>query len=275
MVGIEWVVHVSLLQATEISFDARGFLYELSNHHVLALDADGQIRQRYTAYLTPSNSLVSQWYRRMVAKAGGIALYPTRPLEDTTQADLASLGLSDEHPFVSTARQTLDQLLAGDTTSFPPQAQNYLRERLGVQVESDWQAATQRGQPLSEALARWLIGQGEGESVEFKTSLTSQLRRSAIETLAAFAVKNGGTVFFGVKDDGTICGVQATDKTVRDRADEIRANTDPPLTPEYLRLQLFQFNEGTVLAVSVDPFLRECRAYGRVCRRVGSQTLRE
>jgi ATP-dependent DNA helicase RecG len=151
--------------------------------------------------------------------------------------------------------------------------QGYL-ERLGVWVEGDWQAATQRGWPLTEARARRLIAQGEGERVEFKESLTSQLRRAAVETLAAFAAKHGGTVFFGVRDDGTLRGVQVGQQTLEKLAREIESNTDPPLTAPHLRVALFQFAEGTVVAASVDSMQRECRAYGRVCRRVGRQTWR-
>lgn len=274
MVGIEWVAHTSLLQAATSDFDARGFLHELLNHHVLALDAEGQMRQRYAEWLTPRYPFVSQWFQRMVGKAGGVVLYPWRPLDDAVQAELAGLGLDDAHPFVSTARQTLDRLLAGDAVSFAPDAQGYLRDCLGVRVEGDWQAATQRGWPLTEARARQLTAQGEGERVEFKESLTSQLRRAAIETLAAFAAKHGGTVFFGVRDDGTICGVQVGQRTLEKLASEVERNTDPPLTAPHLRVALFQFVEGTVLAASVDAIQRECRAYGRVCRRVGRQTQR-
>ncbi len=277
MVGTEWVVHTSLLQATETSFDAQGFLHELLSHHVLALDNAGRIRRQYNAWLnTRRNSFVSQWYQQMTRREGRIeSRYPLQLLEDEVQADLARLGLlDDEHPFVSVARQTLDRLLAGDSASFSPDAQDYMRGRLGIRVESDWQAATQRGHPLTEARARWLIDQSEGEGVEFKKSLTSQLRKSAIGTLAAFAAKNGGTVFFGVMDDGTICGAQTGKKTLEKLASEIERNTDPPLTAPHLRVQLFQFAEGTVLAASVDSIQRECRAYGRVCRRVGRQTQR-
>jgi len=278
MVGTEWAVHTSLLQAAETSFDAQGFLHELLNRHILALDNAGRIRRQYKAWLdTHRNSFASQWYQQMISRAGSIeSRYPLQLLEDEVQADLAGLGLlDDEHPFVSVARQTLDRLLAGDSASFSPNAQDYLRGRLGIRVESDWQAATQRGHPLTEARARWLIAQGEGESVEFKKSLTSQLRKSAIETLAAFAAKNGGTVFFGVLDDGTICGVQIGKRTLEKKvAGDIKTNTDPPLTAPHLRVQLFQFAEGTVLAASVDSIQRECRAYGRVCRRVGRQTQR-
>ncbi len=273
MDGIEWVVHSSVLQAAQASdFDAQGFLHEIINHHNLALDEEGQIRQHYTPWLI-GNSFVARWFQRVVA--GNVVKYPSQSLEDEVQTHLADLGLlNDDLAFVSTTRQTLDQLLAG--RGFSPDAREYLRERVCVQVVADWQAAVRHGQALTEARARWLIAQSEGESVEFKSSLTTQLRKGAIETLAAFAVKNGGTVFFGVRDDGSICGVQVGKKTLEDLAWRIQNNTDPSLTAPHLRIKDFDFGGKVVLAVSVDSIPgRECRAYGHVCRRVGRRTQRE
>lgn len=272
MDGIEWVVHTSVFRAVQVSdFDAQGFLHELLNHHKLALDEDGQIRQQYDPWLI-GNTFVAQWFRRMIAS--DVVIYPLQSLENEVQVHLAGLGfLSDEYPFVSTARQTLDQLLAG--RGFSPYVQEYLRERVGIHVVADWQTAIQHGQPLTGARARWIIAQGEGESVEFKSSLTTQVRKGAIETLAAFAAKNGGTVFFGVRDDGTICGVQVGQNTLEQLAGEIPDNTDPPLTAPHLRIKDFDIGGRIVIAVSVDSISeRECRAYGRICRRVGRRTQR-
>ena len=278
MVGIEWVVHTSLFQAvTAYDFDAQSFLIEVLNHHVLAMDGEaGQIRQHYAPWLARHRWLY-EWFRRMVSKAGGIVIYPLYPLEEEIQADLASLGLGDdEHSFVSVAHRTLDKYLAGDRPSFSSDVHKYLRERLHIQVITDWQAATQYGQPLTEARVRWLMTQGEGESIEFKESLGSRLRQRAIETLAAFAAGDGGCVLFGVRDDGTVCGVQIGRNTLEQLAWEIPDKTDPPLTAPYLRIQEFRLDEGTVVAVSVDSIpARECRAYDRVCRRVGRRTQRE
>ena len=149
-----------------------------------------------------------------------------------------------------------------------------MRNHLYIQVVTDWQAAIQRGQPLTEARVRWLIAQGEGERIEFKQSLTTQLRRGAIETLAAFAAKNGGHVLFGVRNDGTVCGVQIGQNSLEKLAGEILANTSPSLTAPYLRIEQFHFDEEIVLIVSVDAVHRECRAYGRICQRVGRRTQR-
>jgi predicted HTH transcriptional regulator len=77
--------------------------------------------------------------------------------------------------------------------------------------------------------AQRLIQQGEGQQIEFKASFSES--REAIETLCAFTHADGGTVFFGVRDDGTIVGVQLGKKTLEDFANQVRSNTQSPLTP--------------------------------------------
>ncbi len=52
-----------------------------------------------------------------------------------------------------------------------------------------------------------LIKQGEGLTVEFKKS-TTDITRDVYETVCAFSNREGGHIFLGVKDDGTILGIQ-------------------------------------------------------------------
>lgn len=49
-----------------------------------------------------------------------------------------------------------------------------------------------------------LIERGEGPTLEFKESLPSSLARS----LTAFANARGGIILLGVRDDGTVAGVE-------------------------------------------------------------------
>lgn len=48
-----------------------------------------------------------------------------------------------------------------------------------------------------------ILDAGESETIEFKTTFG----RETIETLVAFANRNGGTVLVGVKDHSAVCGV--------------------------------------------------------------------
>ncbi len=65
-----------------------------------------------------------------------------------------------------------------------------------------------------------LIAKGESKTVEFKSTLRycltnktplKKLEHSAFKNLAAFLNSEGGTLFIGVDDDGTILGLEATD----------------------------------------------------------------
>ncbi len=94
--------------------------------------------------------------------------------------------------------------------------------------------------------ARQLIQQGEGQCVEFKASLSEA--RVAIETLCAFTHADGGTVFFGVRDDGTIVGVQLGKKSQEDFANQVRSNTESPITP---RIYKCAIDGKSVVAVVV------------------------
>lgn len=94
---------------------------------------------------------------------------------------------------------------------------------------------------------RRLIQQGEGQRIEFKTSFSEA--REAIETLAAFTHADGGTVLFGVRDDGTIAGVQLGKKSLEDFANQVRSNTESRLTP---RIYQCAIDGKSVVAVVVE-----------------------
>lgn len=111
-----------------------------------------------------------------------------------------------------------------------------------------------------------LIQQGEGQRVEFKASFAQA--RDAIQSLCALAHAEGGTVFFGVRDDGTICGVTVGRKTLEDFANQVQVNTQPPLTP---RIHKGTLEGNDVVAAAVDklPPSAVCFAYNVAYIRVG------
>ncbi len=69
-----------------------------------------------------------------------------------------------------------------------------------------------------------LIQKGEGTTLEFKESLSSSFARE----LVALANTIGGKILLGVRDDGTVVGVQDTN-TLRARIQDIARNCDPPV----------------------------------------------
>src|SRR5690606_1886866 len=59
-------------------------------------------------------------------------------------------------------------------------------------------------------MLRQLIRQGEGETVDFKHTITSP--RKIAKTLVAFANTKGGRIRIGVKDNGAVCGTRADEE---------------------------------------------------------------
>lgn len=95
--------------------------------------------------------------------------------------------------------------------------------------------------------ARTLIASGEGQRVEFKRSFAQA--KDAIVALCAMANADGGVVFFGVSDDGTIEGAHLGKKTLEDFSSQIKANTQPNLVPQIYQLEV---DGRTVVAAVVE-----------------------
>ncbi len=57
-----------------------------------------------------------------------------------------------------------------------------------------------------------LISAGESQTIEFKTSF----QKEVIESVVAFSNAKGGKIFIGVKDDGSIQGLQLGKETLKD-----------------------------------------------------------
>lgn len=113
------------------------------------------------------------------------------------------------------------------------------------------------------------IANDEGQRTEFKASFAQ--RRPAIESLCGFAHAEGGVVIFGVNDDRIVVGVDLGKRTLEQFAQDLRQNTDPPLTVTIDQLDLEQ---GTVVAIEVAPVAQGeiVQAYGRFFIRVGNTT---
>ncbi len=111
-----------------------------------------------------------------------------------------------------------------------------------------------------------LIADGEGQRTEFKESFSE--KREAIESLCAFAHSLGGTVIFGVRDDGSVCGVQLGKKTLEDFANTLKQNTQPLLAPG---MTTEEIDDKKVVLVSIPSFppSHVCFAFNCAFIRVG------
>ena len=80
-----------------------------------------------------------------------------------------------------------------------------------------------------------IISGGESVSLEFKKT-TGQLERG-MESLCAMLNGNGGTLMFGISDEGKIIGQDVSDTTKRDIASSLRAFEPFPLLDiEYINI---------------------------------------
>ena len=88
---------------------------------------------------------------------------------------------------------------------------------------------------------------GEGQTTEFKFRVDSQ--RKIAKTLVAFANSDGGTIYIGVKDNGSIAGVRGEEELfmIEGAAD---LHTRPPVHFHHEALEI----EGKViLAIEIPP----------------------
>jgi len=72
-----------------------------------------------------------------------------------------------------------------------------------------------------------IIKTGESEIVEFKTTFN----KGVIESMVAFANTNGGALYVGVKDNGSIVGVDITKESIQNWINEIKNKTSPTVVP--------------------------------------------
>jgi predicted HTH transcriptional regulator len=93
--------------------------------------------------------------------------------------------------------------------------------------------------PVAEVTA--LASQGEGQRLEYKSALppagrattrTEQdAKRTALKDIVGFANSGGGSVIYGVTDDGEIVGLEEPERKARDRLSEFVRHRISPTLP--------------------------------------------
>ncbi len=98
----------------------------------------------------------------------------------------------------------------------------------------------------------------ENKCVEYKEKVTNTF----LKTVSAFANYNGGSIIFGVDDDGIVTGIENPDKTRLDIENRINDSISPQ--PDY-DLEVTSANTVvlTVFAGSKKPYLYKSKAYKR------------
>lgn len=105
----------------------------------------------------------------------------------------------------------------------------------------------------------------ESEIVELKKSI-SQLKEGIISLSSMLNKHNKGTLFFGINDQGKICGVDFGKKTLSDISHEIRMNLKP--LPSVVEVDNFVEEEKIIIKIYVEGDDAPYAAYGRYYTRI-------
>ena len=86
----------------------------------------------------------------------------------------------------------------------------------------------------------------ESETVELKSVYVDDIKKEII----AFANSHGGSVFVGVEDDGTVCGVGDPDRLIQQIANTVRDTVKPDVTM-FVHYETLRVGDKTVLEIKV------------------------
>ncbi|UVO24785.1 RNA-binding domain-containing protein [Mycoplasma capricolum] len=107
----------------------------------------------------------------------------------------------------------------------------------------------------------------ESEKIEFKKS-TAELKEAVISLCAMLNKSNGGTVYFGIKNDGTIIGQQIGKTTTADIVNEIKNYIKPNVYPD---IKVLEENGVSYISVEVHGTEKPYSAYRKYYIRVDDQ----
>ena len=109
-----------------------------------------------------------------------------------------------------------------------------------------------------------IFAKGENISVEFKKS-TTDITKDVYETVCSFSNRDGGHIFLGVKDDGTVLGVyrSCADKIKKDFVTSIN-NPQKIFPPLYLQPEDIEYDGKLIIHIYVPSCTQACRCSGRI-----------
>lgn len=133
-------------------------------------------------------------------------------------------------------------------------------------------AILKRGELLSEKELFEILAGGESLQTEFKSwikaSNTKERIKLAVDELVAFANAKGGTVFFGVEDDGTVTGCEKYNTQ-----GIIEAIYDKTIPSLFVDIEEITYQDKVILALSVEA---DGKTYstsdGRFLKRLGKNS---
>jgi len=100
---------------------------------------------------------------------------------------------------------------------------------------------------MVEVDIRNLIEQGEGETIELKSSFT----KDVIETIVSFSNTKGGKIIIGCSDTKKIIGITIAEESIQKWQNEIKQNTEPSVFPT---IEFVEIENKTLVLITVDEF---------------------
>ena len=109
-----------------------------------------------------------------------------------------------------------------------------------------------------------LIQNGENNTVEFKKS-TTEITKDVYDSVCSFSNRDGGHIFLGVKDNGTILGIQpdCVDQMKKNFITSIN-NENKMYPPLYLTPIEYEHDGKYILYIRVPVSSTVCRCNGRI-----------
>ena len=117
---------------------------------------------------------------------------------------------------------------------------------------------------MTEVEALALIHGGESIAVEFKKS-TNEITKDVYDTVCSFSNRDGGHIFLGVKDNGTVLGIMpdAVDRMKKDFVTTVN-NAGKIYPPLYLAPEEIAIEGCIVLHIYVPVGTQVCRHNGKI-----------
>lgn len=118
-----------------------------------------------------------------------------------------------------------------------------------------------------------IIKNGEGLHTEFKKS-TTDITRDVYDTVCSFSNRDGGHIFLGVMDDGTILGINP-DSIAKIKKNFVTAinNKDVIFPPMYLTPEEYNFDGKIIIHIYVPIGNQVCRHGSRIFDRINESDI--
>lgn len=109
-----------------------------------------------------------------------------------------------------------------------------------------------------------IFADGENRTIEFKKS-TNDITKDVYETVCSFSNRDGGHIFLGVKDDGTVLGIapEHIDKIKKDFVTSIN-NPQKLYPPLYVQPEVIDYDGRKIIHIYVPSGTQVCRCHGRI-----------